>query len=153
MNQNTDTSKRAGDGALFYCSGYSPGHPWYYKLGGNILGPKSIIRMVIASEYQGYRADELELADRLAEPKRSNALRDIRQSVLTDYWADLARYRILAGELRRFRRDHSAKPEQSICSDIHTNMSLKYCHLYNDLAHLNRIDELLSVQRDLFDEF
>ncbi len=151
MNQNADISKRAGDGALSSSDGYSPGHPWYYKLGGNVLGPKSILRMVIASGYQGYRAEEIEHADRLAEPERSAALRDIRQSVLTDYRVDLARYRILAGELRRFRCENSAILEQSICSDIHTSMSLKYCHLYNDLAHLHRIDELLSVQRDLFD--
>ena len=41
-------------------------------------------------------------------------------------------------------------PENPVCRDIHTNISLKHNHLFNNLAHLHYIDELLSFQEDLF---
>ena len=42
--------------------------------------------------------------------------------------------------------DTAEQEAQPICSDIHTNMSLKHNHLYDDFAHLVYIDDLLSQQ-------
>jgi len=48
-------------------TGYSPGHPWYYKLGGAVYKPKSILAAVKKSEYQGYKRDEIHQADNRRE--------------------------------------------------------------------------------------
>ena len=132
--------------------GYQPGHPWFYKLGGKVLRPKQILSAVKASGYQGYRFDDIQQAGNKAEPHRSAALRNIRQEVLTRLISDLSCYRAYARELRDYRAiDEADRPEQPICSDIHTSMSLKHNHLYNGFAHLAVIDDLLSSQPDLFD--
>ena len=129
--------------------GYSPGHPWYYFLGGKIRGPKSILKDVLASGYQGYRTD-IDDACNLVEPKRSEQLRRIKAEVLGQYRADLERYREVIWELRK-TPTHDRGPDSTVSSaPIHTSASLKYCHLYNDLAHLIRMDDALSVQGDLF---
>jgi len=39
---------------------------------------------------------------------------------------------------------------ETACTDIHTGISLKHNHLYNDFAHLLTLDNLLSKQPDLF---
>ena len=132
--------------------GYKPGHSWYYKLGGKVLRPKQILAAVKLSGYQGYRLDDIQQADNKPEPQRSAALRNIRQEVLARLISDLSCYRQLACELRDYRAlDEADRPEQPICSDIHTGLSLKHNHLYNDFAHLALIDDLLSSQLDLFD--
>lgn len=129
--------------------GYSPGHPWYYFLGGKVLGPKSILKDVLASGYRGYRTD-IDKALSLVEPKRSEMLRKIRGNVVLQYHADLERYREVIRELQK-TPIHDRRPDGTVSSaPVHTSASLKYCHLYNDLAHLIRIDEALSVQGDLF---
>jgi len=133
-------------------TGYNPGHPWYYKLGGAAYKPKSILAAVKKSEYQGYKRDEIHQADNRPEPERSASLRSLRLTALNDLQADLRTYRKLACKLRDYRKMETAEQMvQSVCSDIHTSMSLKYNHLYNDFAHLVFIDELLSHQPDLFD--
>ncbi len=133
-------------------TGYRPGHPWYYKLGGVVHKPKQILAAVKASGYRGYKLDEIEKADSKYEPDRSATLRKIRESALMELKADLECYREVVRGLRAFRnvsdKDQEAQP---ICSDIHMSMSLKYNHLYNDFAHLVYIDDLLSQQPDLFD--
>lgn len=48
--------------------GYSPGHPWYYKLGARVLYPREIRDTVMISGYPGYRREEIEQADAKAEP-------------------------------------------------------------------------------------
>lgn len=68
-------------------------------------------------------------------------------SVVSSLRIDLARYLELVRTLRRERRSGEAHG----CSDLHTAVSLKHNHLFNDLAHLDWIDDLLSVQLDLFD--
>lgn len=132
-------------------TGYSPGHPWHYKLGGAIRTPKQILYAVISSGYQGYMADDIKQAGNKSEPDRSAALRVIRKKALKDLKADLSSYRRFTCELREYRKmDKSEQDSQPLCSDIHTTMSLKYNHLYNDFAHLYYIDILLSQQPDLF---
>lgn len=127
--------------------GYDAGHPWYYVLGGAPLGPKQILRSVRARRYRGYLQEEIALSAARCEPRRSEELRKIRMCVHSSLRIDLARYRELVRALRRSRRSGEA-PE---CSDLHTAVSLKHNHLFNDLAHLDWIDELLSVQLDLFE--
>ena len=129
---------------------YSSGHPWYYKLGGTILKPGQIIERVKAAGYQGYMADDLQAADNKTEPQRSEALRKIKQKVISDYRSDMSCYRELACQLRAIRQQEGQISEGAGCSDLHTSISLKHNHLYNDFAHLIRIDELLSRQPDLF---
>lgn len=68
-------------------------------------------------------------------------------SVLSSLRTDLARYVELVRALRLSRRSGEALA----CSDLHTAVSLKHNHLFNDLAHLDWLDELLSMQLDLFD--
>ncbi len=132
--------------------GYQPGHPWYYKLGGKVLSPKQILATVKSSDYQGYRADDIRQADNKSEPQRSGVLRKLREETLKSLTSDLSCYRIFTCELREYRAlDETGLGDHAICSDIHTSMSLKHNHLYNDFAHLNMIDGLLSRQPDLFD--
>ncbi len=113
--------------------------------------PKAILAAAKKIEYQGYKRDDINQADNRQEPERSSSLRSLRLSALNDLQADLRTYRELARDLRDFRKMDIAEQEvQPICSDIHMSMSLKYNHLYNDFAHLVFIDELLSLQLDLF---
>ena len=131
--------------------GYNAGHPWYYKLGGRVQGPKQILATVKEKGYQGYLVEDIRKAHTKSEPQRSKELRTIKENVICDIRCDLRCYRDLSRELRRHRAQDGFVTDQPICDDIHTNISLKYCHLYNDLAHLFYLDELLSQQPDLFD--
>ncbi|MBA4226225.1 MAG: hypothetical protein C0456_06290 [Hyphomonas sp.] len=127
--------------------GYDAGHPWYYVLGGVPLGPKKILNAVRRRGYRGYLQDEIASADGRCEPRRSQELRSIRQKVASSLRDDLAQYRRAVLHLRRYRKSS----DRQSCTDIHTAVSLKHNHLFNDLAHLDWIDELLSVQLDLFE--
>jgi hypothetical protein len=117
------------------------------SMGGVPLGPKQILRCVRARRYRGYLQEEIALSAARCEPRRSEELRKFRQSVSASLRIDLARYRDLVRALRRETRSGEA----SECTDLHTAVSLKHNHLFNDFAHLDRIDDLLSVQLDLFD--
>ena len=129
--------------------GYSPGHPWFYVRGGVVQMPSAIIARVQASGYRGYRT-EIDEADRLAEPARSRELRRIRSEVVGELRRDLSRYREVARALRAWRAG-TGPAAIGPFDDVHTAMSLKYRHLYNDFAHLLRLEQLLARQRDLFD--
>lgn len=135
--------------AMFTCGGYCSGHPWYYNLGGKVLSPKQILESVKASGYQGYMREDIAAADAKAEPQRSELLRALRAKVMDDLARDLSGYRARARELHAFRKVQGEPCEPS-CADIHTNISLKHNHLFNDFAHLVWLDELLSHQLDLF---
>ena len=132
------------------CCGYKPGHPWYYYLGGRILYPSEIRALAVASGYRGYRADDIADADRLAEPRRSAALRQIRNEVVAELQRDLTRYRAVARALRHERASEKPVAPGASCGELHTAMSLKYAHLYNGFAHLQVLDGLLERQPDLF---
>ena len=128
---------------------YNAGHPWYYKLGGTILMPKEILTTVKLSSYQGYMAADIERIDKKAEPERSKALREIKDKFVKDLWRDISCYRNLAHKLRVERKTSSIDALSFSCNELHTSMSLKHNHIYNDLAHLNYLDGLLK-QFELF---
>ena len=130
-------------------TGYQPGHPWFYKLDGKVLYPKEILENVEASGYKGYRQEDIEQEASKPEPHRSVALRKLRQEFLNSLKDNLREYRRYTLELQLMRTE-KMYDNSSICSDIHVSMSLKHNHIYNDLAHLNLIDALLSEQPDLF---
>lgn len=126
---------------------YGAGHPWYYVLGGPLLGPASIRRAVLERGYRGYLAQEIDAANNKSEPQRSEALRCLKQQALCDFRQSLLRYRQLARELRAFRMSGQTETE---CTDLHTAISFKHNHLFNDIAQLIVLDHCLSQQRDLF---
>lgn len=61
--------------------------------------------------------------------------------------SDLSRYRRVVFLLHEHRKETS----EITCAEVHTSVSLKHNHIYNELAHLAWIDDLLSVQLDLFE--
>ena len=132
---------------------YSQGHPWYYFLGGAVPSLKAILRKVKDKSYKGYLADDIEKISQMQEPKRSEKLRAMRVKFLNELRNDLHRYRHLACELHRYRAEKSGSnpTEATCCEAVHTNISLKHNHLYNNFAHLVLIDDYLSEQPDLFD--
>ena len=128
---------------------YSPGHPWYYVLGGAVVLPNAIRAEVQNSDYEGYRAGDIhQLADK-PEPQRSQAIKTMRVQIIEDLRRDLSRYRECARELRCYRASKADEP-QPICADIHTALSLKHSHIYNELSNLKTLDSL-PKQGDLFD--
>lgn len=129
--------------------GYSPGHPSYYVLGGAVVLPNAIRAEVQNSDYEGYRSSDIhQLADK-PEPQRSQAINKMRKKIIEDLRRDLSRYRECARELQRYRAS-KADDAQPICADIHTALSLKHSHIYNELANLKTLDSL-PKQGDLFD--
>lgn len=136
--------------SLFPCGGYSADHPWYYVLGGDIPSLKQIRAYTLERGCRGYLADEISQAHLKPEPKRSQCLDKIRSSVLRSLRADISRYQEVAQDLRRLLRGACAQAEQTPhCEDVHTSMSLKFCHIMNGFAHLNTLDAL-PKQLDLF---
>lgn len=133
--------------------GYNLGHPWYYLLGGKVLKPKQILAHVKHGGYQGYAKDDIAAADAKPEPRRSSALRSYRDRFADDLRRDLSVYRTKVRELNRYRETQNFDVIPTSCDDIHTAMSLKTAHLINDFAHLIFLDDLLSKQGDLFDQF
>ena len=133
-------------------NGYTPTHPWFYVLGGQTQTPKEIRAEVRSSGYKGYRQEELSKLDAKAEPQRSQGLRKLRLVVLEELRIDLRQYRSVALEFHR-QKQSDIKEESNYCADVHTSMSLKYCHLFNDFGHILAIDEMLSKQPDLFEGF
>lgn len=128
---------------------YSPGHPWYYVLGGPVV-PLSVIAVTVRQRgYQGYLTT-IDKADSKSEPDRSGELRQIKAEVLSDFWKDVSRYRDVVRNLHRYRKTNTGDTPE--CTDVHMSVSLKHNHLYNAFAHLIRIEEMLSLQPDLFDE-
>ena len=133
-------------------TGYEPGHPWYYKLGGKVQPVKQILMTVEQSEYAGCYADRYYALDQKPEPERSSALRDNRESVKEQLWIDIRGYRESVRDLRAYKREHPDDTEiEETCPDVYVNVSLKYSHLFNDFANLLTIEDLLSHQMDLFD--
>jgi len=94
---------------------------------------------------------DIQSASNKPEPQRSEALRTIKLKVMEDLRSDLSRYRALARTLQTHRQKHGWVLERPECHDIHTGLSLKFAHIYNDFAHLNYIKALPHQQRDMFD--
>jgi hypothetical protein len=129
---------------------YSPGHPWYYFLGGRVLPPKAIRAIVRAHGTHGYRRDEIRRAAAQPEPSRSEALRKIRIDVMRSLKSNISIYREVARDLRRYRIETADQPRPAACANVHTAMSLKFAHLCNDFAHIDLLDAT-PQQADLFD--
>ena len=129
---------------------YHAGHPWYYLLGGDAPTPKQIQANAIASDYCGYKADDLRKIDQQSEPKRSANLHKWQSKFREDLKSDISIYREVVRELHQYRGSQDSDANPSCCHEVHTSMSLKFAHLYNDFAHLNFLDELLGGQMDLF---
>jgi hypothetical protein len=149
--------EKLGFELAYLCSGadpnaitYKPGHPWYFRHGGRIPFPREILESVKESGYEGYNPEGIKRADNLPEPKRSETLRQLREAEVTIYKRDLARYRSLAFRLKMARKNGTPIDGESINDDVCLNLSLKFSHLFNDLAHLVLIEERLSQQLDLF---
>ena len=123
---------------------YDSGHPCYYALGGDVLSIKQIWKLVHASGYKGYRRDEIgKLYGN--DPK----LKALKEEVISSLNKNISGYRKLAFSLHRYRLEEGLI-KQEPCCDVHTNISLKHNHIYNDLAHLTYIDKQLSGQLELF---
>lgn len=131
--------------------GYCPGHPWYYFLGGRPRRPREILEATRQSGYQGYAREDIKAADAMAEPKRSEVLRGLRDKFRDDLARDLSRYRECIRELRRTDWKIPDGSEVLSCGEIHTALSLKHNHMVNNFGHLIYLDKLLSKQMDLFD--
>lgn len=131
--------------------GYGPGHPWYYILGGAVLSPKQIRAEVIRRGYRGCSVYDIDKADAKSEPQRSEQLRRIRAKAKEALRNDLSRYREVARELHQHRKQLQHGEHEPQCENVHTSMSLKHNHIYNDFAHIVTIDALLARQQDLFD--
>ncbi len=131
--------------------GSSAGHPWYYFLGGRVLTPKEIWQSTKDSGYQGYARDDIEKADQMSEPKRSETVRAFQRRFDDELRCDMAIYRQCALKLHRQRDTLYQSTKESGCRSVDTDMSLKTSHLINGFAHLIWLDELLAKQKDLFD--
>ncbi len=133
------------------CSnGYNAGHPWYYVLGGRVQSPKQILQAVKEQGYQGYMAADIAEANRKPGQKRTQALRTLKAQILTELKKDMSAYRQYACWLRQYRQKHELSEIAPTCEGVHIAISLKYSHVYNDLAHLHTLDHLLAAQPDLF---
>jgi hypothetical protein len=130
--------------------GYSPGHPWYYVLGGPRLTLKQIKAYAGSRDYRGYMAEDIDRAAARPEPQRSAALREIREKVIEDLTRDVAIYRRCVRELAQYRKATEITEAEPVCASIHTSMSLKFCHIQNCFAHLKALDELPAQQMELF---
>jgi hypothetical protein len=135
---------------LHSVSGYHPGHPWYYHLGGRPLTLKQIRENVLWSGYRGYKAGDIAAIGRKAEPQRSAELRRLRARFLAELKDDISRYRDVARNLRRYREGGSEDCTAVCCNNVHVAVSLKHNHIYNDFGHMILLDELLNRQGDLF---
>ena len=124
---------------------YSKGHPWYYVLGGKIPTLKEIKQDAENSKYNGYREEEIQKCSH-----NNSKLRLLREQVRESLKKDISRYRQVALELHRYRKT-TTEICDPICKDIHTSMSLKYNHIFNEFANLKYIRQSLSYQPDLFD--
>ncbi len=130
--------------------GDDAGHSWCFRLGGRPLSPSAIREAVRASGYRGFRAEAIDAADALPEPKRTRALRALREQERAELRADLARYRQVVLKLHQRRAPGDLAPEEPYWSDTDQAVALKHNHLWNGFAHLIAIEERLFVQGDLF---
>ncbi len=129
--------------------GYWPSHPWYYFLGGPIVMPRAIKALATSADCHGYRAHEINEADRLAEPKRSRKLDAIERDVLAQLRADLSRYRMLAHRLRLRRSAKGLSDNPATCDDLDMSLSIVFSHVYNGYARIAALEGLSVRQMTL----
>lgn len=130
--------------------GYSAGHPWYYKLGGPIIGPKSLSLKVKMEGRTGYMDHDIDRLDLAAEPKRTETLRKLKTQILQDLDRDIRCYRDCARALVKQRRDEDHVSDPSLSNAVEGSMARKFVHLYNGFANLAHVSRVLDRQLDLF---
>ena len=126
---------------------YKPSHPWYYKLGGKPPTLKSIRENAIHQKYQGYLSDDIAKARRHSEPKRSEHLKHITDSITADLQRDITIYRQLRRDYALLSYQGKLDQYTNICNDIHTSLSLKYNHLSNHFIHLHQLQQCPVVEQ------
>lgn len=125
---------------------YNNGHPWYYVLGGKVLSIRDIWEEVnLDNRKGGYNRYEIKKAF-----GNSEKLRALKVKTVARLKSDISRYRQCVFELHRYRKSLTEN-HNPVCEDVHVSVSLKVSHIYNELANLKYIEELLSYQPDLFD--
>jgi len=95
-------------------------------------------------EKRGYRAEEIDAAHRLPEPKRTAALSKIRADIMEGLRKDISGYRRAARNLTEYRKTNQSEGCPKICDDVHLAMSLKFSHLLNDFIHLQKLGSIPS---------
>jgi len=130
---------------------YCAGHCWYYKLGGPVLYPKAILASVIETGYRGYAFADIQSANLKKASARIDALKTLYAQFLDDVQGDINKYRWCALQLHKRRKQYGLiDTTETSAHSVHVAISLKHNHIYNNLAHLHYINELLSEQPDLF---
>lgn len=125
---------------------YNTGHPWYYVLGGKVLSIRNIWEEVnLDNRKGGYNRDEIKKAF-----GNNEKLRALKAETITRLKSDISRYRQCVLKLHKYRKS-CPENHYPVCEDVHVSVSLKVSHIYNELANLKYIEELLSYQPDLFD--
>lgn len=106
---------------------------------------------VSRTNYRGYRERDLARADKLPEPRRSAELRQLHEWAKSELAADHERYLHYVAKLAIRRQDPNdpAGADESPWDELYTALSLKYCHLFNDFAHLRTLREMLERQPSL----
>ena len=143
INNNLNT-KGSNSGLTF--NDYSVGSTWFFHLGGEPPYIKSILADVKKRGYKGAFREDIEKAD-------AHANRAVKLPLLFDEYkdelkGDIASYRKYRCQLFKYR---SIGGEGDI--DFCTNLSCKYSHIYNQLAHLIYIDSLLNKSGSQMDIF
>lgn len=133
-------------------AGYNSSHPWYYKLGGRILSPAEIAAEV---EHElGTTGDftMVEKLDQMNEPRRSNKIRKAIEQLQQSQQQNVERYHEVTEQLT-YERERPGPYEwdkRRMWSDPTTAVSLKHNHIAYAHATICRLNDLVSVQLELF---
>ncbi len=126
---------------------YKPSHPWYYKLGGKPPTLKSIRENAIHQKYQGYLSDDIAKARSHREPKRSEHLKHITDSITADLQRDITIYRQLRRDYALLSYQGKLNQNPDICDDIYVSLGLKYSHLINHFLQLHQLQQWAVVEQ------
>ena len=126
---------------------YKPSHPWYYKLGGKPPTLKSIRDYAINQKYQGYLSDDIAKARRHSEPKRSEHLKHITDSITADLQRDITIYRQLRRHYALLSLEGKLNQNPDICDDIYVSLGLKYSHISNHFTQLHQLQQCPVIEQ------
>lgn len=133
--------------------GYNSGHPWYYRLGGEILTVEQIKTKAsdgrtIPHFVQMYYAK----LDMMEEPKRSASIQQEIDALERGLRKDVARYLECVTEINRLRTVCGPEPYDWIKQTYNeptTSISLKHNHISYCAAKITALKSL-KRQGDLF---
>jgi hypothetical protein len=126
---------------------YKPSHPWYYKLGGKPSSLKAIRDYAITQKYQGYLSDKIVKARRHSEPKRSEHLKHITDSITADLQRDITIYRQLRRDYALLSYQGKLNQNPDICDDIYVSLGLKYSHISNHFLQLHQLQQCPLIEQ------